>query len=197
MNPDIRWRVATIYLDDTATKKPSFLLALSISRAPRRSVSIRHYASALQLAPNYRWFLHYSSEVLVTHKISWSEQEAQPTTPIFSSALSRFCRNPQTEPITENKRWKERYCSNNGPVHEANEEVSTAKTVTTTFANIFTEHYVTNFEITSTVLRDSRPQFTFKFSVTVCKELGVKNVTTAEYHLQANEQVQRFNATMI
>lgn len=39
------------------------------------------------------------------------------------------------------------------------------------------------------------PRLTFKITAALGKEPGVRSVATTEYHLQTNEQIERFNAT--
>lgn len=54
-----------------------------------------------------------------------------------------------------------------------------------------------NFAIPSTIVTDERPQITPKFFVAPCKEVGVRTVTTPEYHPQSDGHVKRFDVTMI
>jgi transposase InsO family protein len=42
-----------------------------------------------------------------------------------------------------------------------------------------------------------RAQFTLKFFMAVCRELGVSKVFTTAYHPQKNGQVERYNRTII
>lgn len=48
-----------------------------------------------------------------------------------------------------------------------------------------------------TVLTDNGKQFTSKFFAALCAFLGTKLITTAEYHSQANGQVERYNRTLV
>lgn len=72
----------------------------------------------------------------------------------------------------------------------------TAKTTATTVATTSLEHWVANFGILSKVVTDNGPQFTSKFFAALCTQLGIKAMTTTEYHPQANGQVERFNRTI-
>lgn len=71
------------------------------------------------------------------------------------------------------------------------------KTVATRIANIVREYQVANFKIQCTVLRDVGPQFTSRFCAALCKEQGVKRLTTTKYLPRANGQVKGFNAIML
>jgi transposase InsO family protein len=47
------------------------------------------------------------------------------------------------------------------------------------------------------VLTDNGTQFTAKFFLAVCRELGIGKVSTTAYHPQTNGQVERFNRTIV
>lgn len=74
--------------------------------------------------------------------------------------------------------------------------IATAISTATRTADLFMEHLVNIFGISSTVLTDNGLQFTFKFFTALFKQLCVKVVTTTGHHPQANGS-EHFNATMI
>jgi transposase InsO family protein len=64
-------------------------------------------------------------------------------------------------------------------------------------AKAFCEHWVFAKGAPRLVLTDNGAQFTAKFFLAVCRELGIKKVFTTAYHPQTNAQLERFNRTVI
>lgn len=70
---------------------------------------------------------------------------------------------------------------------------TTAKTVVA----IFLEHWVSKVGIPTKILTDSGPQYTTKYLVATCTQLGVETKMTTEYHRKANGQVENFNRIIV
>jgi transposase InsO family protein len=68
---------------------------------------------------------------------------------------------------------------------------------TFTVAGSFCEQWVFFYGAPRYVLTDNGTQFTTKFFVAVCRELGIGKVFTTAYHHQTNVQVARFNRTIV
>ena len=64
-------------------------------------------------------------------------------------------------------------------------------------ARAFCDHWVFAYGSPRYVLTDNGTQFTSKFFLAVCRELGIAKVFTTAYHPQANGQVERFNRTIV
>ena len=64
-------------------------------------------------------------------------------------------------------------------------------------AKAFVHHWVFVYGQKRTLLSDNGPQFAARLFIDICRILGVKNVFTTTYHPQCNEQVERFNRTII
>jgi transposase InsO family protein len=64
-------------------------------------------------------------------------------------------------------------------------------------ARAFCDHWVYSYGAPRHVLTGNGPQFTAKFFLAVCRELGVAKVFTTAYHPQTNGQVERFNRTIL
>jgi transposase InsO family protein len=64
-------------------------------------------------------------------------------------------------------------------------------------AKAFCDHWVFVYGPPRYVLTDNGPQFTAKFFLAVCRELGIDKVFTTAYHPQTNGQVERFNRTIV
>jgi hypothetical protein len=64
-------------------------------------------------------------------------------------------------------------------------------------AKAFSEHLVFVYGPPRYTLTDKGAQFTAKFFIAVCRELGVAKVFTMAYHPQKNGQVERYNRTII
>lgn len=76
-------------------------------------------------------------------------------------------------------------------------DIPTAKKMAKRTANIVLEYWVASVRIPSKALTDDGPQFTSNLIAALYKELGNKTITTTEYYLQANGQVEPSNATMV
>ncbi|CDF38384.1 unnamed protein product [Chondrus crispus] len=63
-------------------------------------------------------------------------------------------------------------------------------------AQVFVHHWVFVYGPPVKVLSDNGTQFTARFFQNVYRILGIRNVFTTTYHLQANGQVERFNRTL-
>ena len=64
-------------------------------------------------------------------------------------------------------------------------------------AKAFCEHWVFVYGPPRYALTDNGAQFTAKFFMAVCRELGVAMVFTTAYHPQTNGQVECYNRTII
>lgn len=64
-------------------------------------------------------------------------------------------------------------------------------------ARAFCDHWVYAYGPPISLLTDNGPQFTAKFFLAVCSELGVHKVFTTAYHPQTNGQVERYNRTIL
>jgi transposase InsO family protein len=64
-------------------------------------------------------------------------------------------------------------------------------------AKAFCEHWVFVYGEPRYLLTDNGTQFTAKFVLAVCRDLGIAKVFTTAYHPQTNEQVERFNRTIL
>jgi Integrase zinc binding domain len=64
-------------------------------------------------------------------------------------------------------------------------------------AKAFCEHWVFVYGPPIYALTDNGAQFSAKFFLAVCRELGVSKVFTTAYHPQTNGQVERYNRTII
>jgi hypothetical protein len=64
-------------------------------------------------------------------------------------------------------------------------------------ARAFCDHWVYSYGPPLSLLTDNGPQFTAKFFLAVCAELGVKKIFTTAYHPQTNGQVERYNRTIL
>jgi IS30 family transposase len=64
-------------------------------------------------------------------------------------------------------------------------------------AQAFCEHWVFVYGPPRYSLTDNGAQFSAKFLLSVCRELGVSKVFTTAYHPQRNGQVERYNRTII
>jgi Integrase zinc binding domain/Integrase core domain/Chromo (CHRromatin Organisation MOdifier) domain len=64
-------------------------------------------------------------------------------------------------------------------------------------AKAFCTHWVYAYGIPKFLLSDNGTQFTSKFFLEVCRELGIAKVFTTAYHPQTNGQVERFNRTIL
>ena len=60
----------------------------------------------------------------------------------------------------------------------------------------FVHHWVFVYGPPVRLLSDNGTQFTARFLQNICRILGIRNVFTTTYHLQANGQVERFNRTL-
>jgi hypothetical protein len=61
----------------------------------------------------------------------------------------------------------------------------------------FCTHWVFSYGPPRYLLSDNGPQFTAKFFMEVCRELGIAKVFTTAYHPQTNGQVERFNRKIL
>lgn len=84
-----------------------------------------------------------------------------------------------------------------GCYSELNKSIPTTKTSAITVAPIFLEPLIVNYGITSKLLAESVSQFWSKFFVVVCSALGVNKITHTEFHLQTNDQAERFGSTLM
>lgn len=66
-----------------------------------------------------------------------------------------------------------------------------------TVAKAFCDQWVFVYGAPRYVLTDNGTQFTAKFFLAVCRELGIGKVFTTAYHPQTNGQVERFNRTIV
>ena len=64
-------------------------------------------------------------------------------------------------------------------------------------ARAFCDHWVFAYGPPRYVLTDNGTQFTSKFFLDVCRELGIAKGYTTAYHPQTNGQVERFNRTIV
>jgi Integrase core domain len=64
-------------------------------------------------------------------------------------------------------------------------------------AKAFCTHWVFYYGPPRYLISDNGLQFTFKFFLEVCRELGIAKVFTTAYHPQTNGQVGRFNRTIL
>jgi transposase InsO family protein len=64
-------------------------------------------------------------------------------------------------------------------------------------AEAFCTHWVFAYGPPRYLLTDNGAQFTAKFFLAVCVELGIDKVFTTAYHPQTNGQVERFNRTIV
>jgi hypothetical protein len=64
-------------------------------------------------------------------------------------------------------------------------------------AKAFCDHWVFVYGPPRYILTDNGSQFTAKFFLAVCRELGIDKVFTTAYHPQTNGQVERFNRTIV
>ena len=64
-------------------------------------------------------------------------------------------------------------------------------------AKAFCTHWVFSYGPPRYLLSDNGTQFTAKFFLEVCRELGIAKVFTTAYHPQTNGQVERFNRTIL
>lgn len=64
----------------------------------------------------------------------------------------------------------------------------TTKAITALVSTIFINDRIPTSLILSHVLTDNGPKFTTRYFQVSCEELGVKPLTTAEYHTQANKK---------
>ena len=64
-------------------------------------------------------------------------------------------------------------------------------------AKAFCEHWVFVYGPPRYLLTDNGTQFTAKFFLAVCRDLGIAKVFTTAYHPQTNGQVERFNRTIL
>jgi hypothetical protein len=71
--------------------------------------------------------------------------------------------------------------------------VTTALTV----AQAFCYHWVFVYGPPVSLLTDNGPRFVAKFIQVACAELGIKKMFTTAYHLQTNDQVERYNRTLV
>lgn len=66
--------------------------------------------------------------------------------------------------------------------------IKTSKTAAAHMANIFLDHWIVSFDISSYLLTDNGTRFRSKFFASICGYLGVKHLTTTAYHPQTNGQ---------
>jgi transposase InsO family protein len=64
-------------------------------------------------------------------------------------------------------------------------------------AQAFCDHWVSVYGPPVSLLTDNGPQIAVKFFQDACAELGIKKVFTTSYHPQTNEQVERYNRTLV
>jgi hypothetical protein len=64
-------------------------------------------------------------------------------------------------------------------------------------AKAFCTHWGFAYGPPKFLFRDNGTQFTAKFFIEVCRELGIAKVFTTAYHPQTNVQVERFNRTIL
>jgi hypothetical protein len=64
-------------------------------------------------------------------------------------------------------------------------------------AKAFCTHWVFSYGPLRYILSENGTQFTAKFFLEVCRELGIANVFTTASHPQTNGQVERFNRTIL
>jgi hypothetical protein len=64
-------------------------------------------------------------------------------------------------------------------------------------ARAFCDHLDYSYGPPLSLLTDTGPQFTAKFFLAVCAELGIKKIFTTAYHQQTNGQVERYNRTIL
>jgi Integrase zinc binding domain len=64
-------------------------------------------------------------------------------------------------------------------------------------AKAFCDAWLFSYGPPSYLLTDNGTQFNAKFSLSVCRELGIAKIFTTAYHPQTNGQVERFNRTII
>jgi RNase H-like domain found in reverse transcriptase/Reverse transcriptase (RNA-dependent DNA polymerase)/Integrase zinc binding domain/Chromo (CHRromatin Organisation MOdifier) domain/Integrase core domain len=64
-------------------------------------------------------------------------------------------------------------------------------------ARAFCDHWAYAYGPPLSLLTDNGPQFTAKFFLAVCAELGIKKIFTTAYHPQTNGQVERYNRTIL
>lgn len=75
-------------------------------------------------------------------------------------------------------------------------ETPTAPTTAAAVATIFVDHCISNPGIPETILTVVSPQFISKFFRAVCVEIHITPLTTTEYYMQTNGQVDSYNATI-
>jgi transposase InsO family protein len=71
------------------------------------------------------------------------------------------------------------------------------KTTALAVAKALCTHWVFAYGPPKFLLTDNGTQFTAKFFIEVCRELGIAKVFTTAYSPQANGQVERFNRTIL
>jgi transposase InsO family protein len=64
-------------------------------------------------------------------------------------------------------------------------------------ARAFCDYWAYAYVPPLSLLTDNGPQFTAKFFLAVCAELGIKKIFSTAYHSQTNGQVERYNRTIL
>lgn len=156
-------------------------------------MSLPCHATTLLLNPHGQWSLNYRGWIFVVQTELQNEQKAKLIKFISFGGFPSFFFYQHVGPLAKNRRWKPIHRHGNGSLLQA---IQTARTTTTNIYNIFMKLWVANFKILCTVLIEKRPKFTSRLFSALCKELGVKKVTTSKYRLQDNEHVQQFKTAM-
>lgn len=75
--------------------------------------------------------------------------------------------------------------------------VTTSRTRSTQMVSMFYDHWIVTYGIPACLLTDTEAQCVYKFFKTICNFFGLKNRTTTTYHSNTNQQVDRYNSTLI
>lgn len=190
------WRVAAIASRHIATTYSSSISSFRTSGTSRRVANVRHQATELRLA-------HIVNDVYDTVKKCVSSIQShwiiykRRTLWLFPAAGTLDLIPIEILGGLIMTEGKNKYivvvmncCS------KLTKSILASKTTVTTIANIFMEHQVVKFKITSTVLTINEPKFTSKLFAALFKELEVRTVATTEHHPLAYGQVERLNAIM-
>lgn len=167
------------------------------SRPCRRAANVLHHATEGLLARHSRWYLPYSGQMLVLNKESPDKQKWRKLH-LFTAAHSfDFVGIDILDHLTKTGGGNQNIVMITDWYCRLAKAILAAKMTARRTAIIFMEHCVANLVLPYTVQLETGPQFRFKFFTALCKELAVVTVATAEYHLQANGNVDRINVTMI
>lgn len=150
------------------------------TRTARRLAIVRHHARALLPTPYGQSCEQYSHQTPLVHK-NFRPNEIKRNVLLFPSAdplsflaVEIICPLPKTE--ARNMRTyvvMDRYC-------RLIKAILTTKADAKKTANIVMKHGVPNFGVSSTILTENWPLFTFKFFAALCKVLGVKVLATTK-----------------